>query len=524
MAAALPFLPGLLSMGGGLMGLFGGGNTAAKVQGPPMFNMPNMGQAAGDVMGGTGALGQYNLFGANIPGAQALTSQMMNDPNAMRLLGGANLASDLGMAGGLQNYGMGNLIQGTGLGQIDTGNQITGAGQNVMGWGSPLLGQGAGLFGLGGQTAGQANNLYNMGASLVPGAQSLMQMGFDPQNALYGRTLQQVQDQTRAAEAARGIGSSPFGAGLESDATKNFNIDWQNQLLNRAATGAAGAGGLMTEAGGLFGQGGNMANIGAGIIGQGGSLFNTAANIAGTGAGIAGEGQNIVNSGVGNIFTGGNMLSSAPGNILQAAGMPYGASQGVGQNNLGWLNALGQFGQNAANLPQQQIQNYLNYLQTGNQAAQAANQNYNLQLQQSMDVFNQNKAFGNMIGQGLGSMVGAGNMSGLFGGGGGGFNMGGMFGGGGQFGGAPMGGQFGGMPMGAGMPGGGMFGSGGGFSGLQAGGQGGMFNNAMLPGGTQMAGLYGTPNMASQGGMLMPNNPVPNVGFAQGVRGPTFQG
>jgi hypothetical protein len=57
-----------------------------------------------------------------------------------------------------------------------------------------------------------------------------------------------VQDQTRAAQAARGVANSPFGAGGEADATRNFNIDWQNQQLNRQTQAATAAEGLGSSA------------------------------------------------------------------------------------------------------------------------------------------------------------------------------------------------------------------------------------------------------------------------------------
>ncbi len=103
---------------------------------------------------------------------------------------------------------------------------------------------------------------------LIPYAQSLQnyggqigQMGFDPQNALYNRTLQQVQDQQRAGQSARGISMSPYGAGLEGDATRNFNIDWQNQQLKRATDAAGAMEGLGNTAGTL---GSTAFNLGSG--------------------------------------------------------------------------------------------------------------------------------------------------------------------------------------------------------------------------------------------------------------------
>ena len=118
---------------------------------------------------------------------------------------------------------------------------------------------------LGGQLMGGARQAADYGArtagdvsgfaqGLIPYAQRIGEMGFDPQQALYDRTLHQVQEQQRAGQAARGISMSPYGAGLEGDATRNFNIDWQNQQLKRA-TDAAGA---------MEGLGSSAFNLGSG--------------------------------------------------------------------------------------------------------------------------------------------------------------------------------------------------------------------------------------------------------------------
>lgn len=68
-------------------------------------------------------------------------------------------------------------------------------------------------------------------------ATRVLDTAFDPQNALYNRTAQQLQDQIRAGQASRGITQSPYGANLESQGMSNFNIDWQNQQLGRQAQG-----------------------------------------------------------------------------------------------------------------------------------------------------------------------------------------------------------------------------------------------------------------------------------------------
>src|SRR5258708_36165262 len=106
------------------------------------------------------------------------------------------------------------------------------------------LGQNAamGAYGAGGQ-------LMGAGQQLLPWGQQIMNTGFDPQQALYHRTQQQTQDQTRAGLEARGLDSSPYGAGVEGQTMANFNIDWQNQQLQRHAAAAGAARGLDPQGG-----------------------------------------------------------------------------------------------------------------------------------------------------------------------------------------------------------------------------------------------------------------------------------
>lgn len=147
---------------------------------------------------------------------------------------------------------------------------------NLAQW-LPLLKSGVGI-------AGGLNTLFGKGANagdpstLFGAGNQVWQTAQDPQQALYDRTLQQTQDQSRAATSARGIGMGPVAAGIENDATRNFNIDWQNQQLNRQTAGAntladtyragtgqqqannansaAGTNALLTGLGGLSGTGG----------------------------------------------------------------------------------------------------------------------------------------------------------------------------------------------------------------------------------------------------------------------------
>jgi hypothetical protein len=140
--------------------------------------------------------------------------------------------------------------------------QINAIGQQPNYGASAVSGLGASLAAMGGNsgyspagTVNYGNAESNMGQSLMPAAYQILNQGFDPQQQLYQRTQQQLQEQVRAAQSARGTAMSPYGAGGEADAMSNFNIDWQNNLLNRMNTAAQGAGGIATQAGNMMTQG-----------------------------------------------------------------------------------------------------------------------------------------------------------------------------------------------------------------------------------------------------------------------------
>jgi len=67
--------------------------------------------------------------------------------------------------------------------------------------------------------------------------QNTYNTALDPQQQLQDRTQQRVVDASRAGSSARGLAMSPYSAGIENEAVKNFNIDWQNQQLNRQVAG-----------------------------------------------------------------------------------------------------------------------------------------------------------------------------------------------------------------------------------------------------------------------------------------------
>ncbi len=106
---------------------------------------------------------------------------------------------------------------------------------------------------LGGQAQG---DIAQQNALRQAGGQTY-QAGQDPQNQLHDYMRQQAVDASRAATSARGIGMGANAAGLENDATRNFEMNWQNQQLGRQLAGLQG----MTGANQAANQTGAMAGM-----------------------------------------------------------------------------------------------------------------------------------------------------------------------------------------------------------------------------------------------------------------------
>lgn len=126
--------------------------------------------------------------------------------------------------------------------------------------GAPNYGQQAydafapGLYGSSGasgwnpaDTVAAGNYITQSAAPLANYGFTLLNQGMDPQNELYQRTQQQLQDQVRAGQASRGIAMTPYGAGLENKAMNDFNIDWRNSQVQRGAQAAQGAAPLFQQ-------------------------------------------------------------------------------------------------------------------------------------------------------------------------------------------------------------------------------------------------------------------------------------
>lgn len=317
----MQFLPALIGNGAGLTG-----GISNMITGSPASNVqPGMNplQMAGSMFPaaasqGYGAVaGAPNIYADTLGQYGGVVNNLMNNPGAGQMLSGANTAAGMG----------------------------AGAANSMMGLGGFLA---------------------NMGTSLTPWAGQILNQGFDPQNALYNRTQHQLQEQTRAGQAARGLGNSPFGAGLENKAMSDFNIDWQNNQLNRMTTGAQGAGLLLDQAGR-------------------------------------------------DITGGASLMGQAPGMMSQTSMLPYMANNQIGQGQLGALGQYGAQGMLATQQPQQQLQDFYQLMGLGNQGANVNNNMFNSQLQQSQMGFNQSQQQGQNFGNslaGLGKAMGGGGGTG----------------------------------------------------------------------------------------------------------------
>lgn len=246
-----------------------------------------------------------------------------------------------------------------------------------------------------GNIQGSQNNLYGAGNQVLQTSQ-------DPQNALYNRTAQQVTDQSRAAQYARGIQSSPLGASVESNNLSNFNIDWQNQQLAREAQGLSAAQGAYGSAQGMgnsYTQ--NQAALQSGQVQTYAGATNAAQQQVQSALQAQQQSQLGYAAGVGQQYAGASQLGSAAGNqIYQAGQSQYLPTQQIYQNQ---QNALTNY-QNSQNpylsgLNQLQSNDlgYMNYGQSAQNQGFNQNAYNNQQTQQAIGSLSGplGKAFGN---------------------------------------------------------------------------------------------------------------------------------
>ncbi len=316
----------LVGAGVSAYGALNGRSSAGQVQLPQQFGMPNMANAASGAYGGIGQLAGQSVPGQVLPMYEQTAMQQYNNPYAQMFMQGALGGSQMGQQAGQTGFN-------AGAGAIGAGQQF-----------------------------------QNAGMSAIPYASSIAQTAFDPQNALYAKTQHDLIDQTRAAQAARGVATTPYGAAGESDTLRKFDIDWQNAQLGRQIAGGQGASSVLQSGAQTSGMGTGQVGQGIGQQTQGASTF------------------------------------------ANASGLPYSAYGQIGQGQFGALNNLQSGTQQAQTLGLNPVQAYLQYLGVGNQAGGVANQGAQVGLNQAQLAFNQNQVLGSNLGSsiaGLGKAAGA---------------------------------------------------------------------------------------------------------------------
>lgn len=234
-------------------------------------------QTGGGTTGAGGAQQQGFGQGGGMGGSSLLAGGLasaLNPSQAQTSPGAYSPPSNIGEGYNYIPTGQANidqLIQGI-LG--NSGNLATGAGSSLVpsmhdiaSAGSPQSQASADLLSSGGQAVGAGNSiLQQVMQSIGP----FLQQAFDPQSALYNRTLNQVQNQANVQNAQSGVGASPYGAGVANQAVSNFNIDWQNSQLGRMLQGITG----LSSLGGTATQGAGLANQGIGEENMSGDILN----------------------------------------------------------------------------------------------------------------------------------------------------------------------------------------------------------------------------------------------------------
>ena len=85
-------------------------------------------------------------------------------------------------------------------------------------------------------SAAESLNTSSLGG--LPAADQALSAGFDPQLSKFRRGEQQLIDQSNAINSMYGLGGTPYGASVTSNALSNYDIDWASKQLDRQKTAA----------------------------------------------------------------------------------------------------------------------------------------------------------------------------------------------------------------------------------------------------------------------------------------------
>src|SRR5579859_3125427 len=167
---------------------------------------------------------------------------------------GGNPAPYVPTAQGAADTSFQNIINGI-LNQVGPTGAGSPAGQvfpDALGTYNNYLNPGAGGGSSANTAMAGAYNAANLGGAGAPALQnagmSLINTGFDPQNALFRQQQQLLSDQSNVANSMAGLGNTPYGASVNANALGNFDLNWQNQQLQREAAAAGAASPLLQAA------------------------------------------------------------------------------------------------------------------------------------------------------------------------------------------------------------------------------------------------------------------------------------
>lgn len=311
--------------------------------------IPGMATAAGNV-----AANPYNAGAQSGAGLVSDLATQYVAPNMINASGGMQGLGDLasmyaGAAGAGGQYAQ-PLLQGA----VGAGQEAAQTGRAAFDRGSQISNMALGMV----PTAWQggvdhANTAWDQTQAAIPGltqgmgyADQVMQSGFDPQQALYGREYQQMQDQQNAINSMYGVSGSAYGAGVAGDASRNFNIDWQNNQLGRQLSALQGynqtSGQVTSNMTGLLNTGGGLYNsLMGGATDRANSLMNTSSTSMNQGVDNYRQGLgtylNSIATGTGAYDT---MMGGAVrdfGNMVNTAGGAYGQAGAQGADALNTL-------------------------------------------------------------------------------------------------------------------------------------------------------------------------------------------
>ena len=260
-----------------------------------------------------------NLPGQVIPGLNQVVSNVQNDPYFAGQMQGAQNVSNLatGTVAPAMGQAAQNLYNSAGA-TAASGAQALTNGQGLSSWANSMIPQATQPGMANAQTAwDQSQQAIPALTGGMGAANQLLMNGFDPQNALYDRNYQQMMDQQNALNSMYGVSGGAYGAGVAGTASRNFNLDWQNNQLSRQLAALQGYGQQ---------QGQVTANL-ANLLNTGGNQYNSLMNGAvSRGSDLAALSGNLMNSGV-----------STNANAQQAAAGLYGQASANGTDMLNTL-------------------------------------------------------------------------------------------------------------------------------------------------------------------------------------------